>query len=331
MALPALPTVADLTRDPRLAIFLVLVFAAVFTAGQAASGLLRTAHVKLKVNRRLMVADRMGSVADRVVELRKERGLGENGELRIGWRWFGELVLKAGVVYRPRRWALICVGIAFGAAAPLYVVFHNPLIAAPAGLLLSLMLPVMWLKFMAGRRQTALGRQLPDALEIIVRSLEAGHPVPTAISLVGREMLDPIGSEFGMAADEMAYGATLEQVIGRLADRCRQPDVDLFAATIRLQEKAGGNLTGLLKMNASTVRERQKMRMKIKAASSEGRASAIILTSAPFGVLALLTFASPHFYGDVIHEKPIQIGLGVLGTWMFLGNMVMRRMIDMRI
>lgn len=336
MALPALPSpslmsLADVTRDPRLAVFLILVFAAVFTAAQAASGLLRTAHVKLKVNRRLKVADRVGSVADRVIELRKERGLGENGELRIGWKWFGELVLKAGVVYRPRRWALVCLGIAAGISTALYLFVHNPVLALVAGPLAALLLPVMWLKFKAGRRLTALGRQLPDALEIIVRSLEAGHPVPTAISLVGREMVDPIGSEFGMAADEMAYGATLEQVIGRLADRCRQPDVDLFAATIRLQEKAGGNLTGLLKMNATTVRERQKMRLKIKAASSEGRASAIILTSAPFGVLALLTFASPHFYGDVIHEKPIQIGLGVLGTWMFLGNMVMRRMIDMRI
>jgi len=79
------------------------------------------------------------------------------------------------------------------------------------------------------------------------------------------------------------------------------------------------------------VRDRHKMRMKIKAAASEGRASAIILTSAPFAVLALLSFMSPHFYGEVIDEKPVQIGLGILGVWMFIGNMVMRRMIDMRI
>ena len=116
-----------------------------------------------------------------------------------------------------------------------------------------------------------------------------------------------------------------------IADRCRHPDMDLFAATIRLQEKSGGNLTGLLKMNAKAVRERHKMRLKIKAASAEGSASALILTAAPFGVLAILTVASPHFYGDVIHAKPVQMGLAGLGVWMFLGNMVMRRMIDMRI
>ena len=202
---------------------------------------------------------------------------------------------------------------------------------AMAGVVAGGLLPILYLKFLAGRRLKKLGEQLPDALEIIVRSLEAGHPVPTAVALVGREMLDPVGSEFGLAADEMSYGATLQEAVGRIADRCQQADIDLFAATIRLQEKAGGNLTGLLKTLARTVRERQKMRLKIKAASSEGRASAIILTSAPFGVLALLTFASPHFYGDVIGERPIQIGLSVLGGWMFLGNLVMRRMIDMRI
>ena len=134
-----------------------------------------------------------------------------------------------------------------------------------------------------------------------------------------------------MTADEIAYGSALGQAVGRMAERCRHPDVDLFAATVRLQEKAGGNLTGLLKMNAHTIRERQKMRMKIKAASSEGRASAMILTSAPFGVVILLQLASPHFYGDVIGERPIQIGLTCLGGWMFLGNLVMRRMIDMKI
>jgi tight adherence protein B len=216
-------------------------------------------------------------------------------------------------------------------AAVAFALTRNPL-ALPAGLLIfGVGGPIFYLKFVAGKRASALGFQLPQALEIIVRSLEAGHPVPTAVALVGREMPDPIGSEFGMAADEIAYGATLEQAIERMAERCQHPDVDLFAATVRLQERSGGNLTGLLKLNANTVRERHKMRLKIKAASSEGRASALILTAAPFIALGFITLTSPHFYGDVIHERFVQIGLGILGFWMFVGNMVMRRMIDMRL
>jgi tight adherence protein B len=155
--------------------------------------------------------------------------------------------------------------------------------------------------------------------------------VPAAIALVGREMADPAGSEFGMAADEIAYGATLEQAIARMSERCQHPDVDLFAATVRLQERAGGNLTGLLKLNANTVRDRHKMRLKIKAASSEGRASAMILTAAPIVTIAFVCISSPHYYGDVIGDPVVKMGLGGFGTWMFIGNLVMRRMIDMRI
>ncbi len=319
-----------LNVDPRLA-FLVLVFAAVFSVGQAIHGLFSVGKTKLAVNRRLAVAERTGSLGALVVELRKQRGLSEGGERIISWQWLSDLIIRSGVPFQARRWALMIAGVGLGVGAALFAVSHSPPVAFAGGAATAVMVPILYLKFKAGGRAKKLGLQLPNALEVIVRSLEAGHPVPTAVALVGREMPDPIGSEFGMAGDEIAYGATLEQAVARIAERCHHADIDLFAATIRLQERAGGNLTGLLKMLARTVRERQKMRMKIKAASSEGRASAIILTAAPICVLVMLTFASPHFYGDVINQRPVQMGLAILGGWMFLGNMVMRKMIDMRI
>jgi len=311
-------------------VVMILIFAAVFTAVQAVSGLVTRASSKRKVNKRLMVAEKTTSLADLVIELRKQRGLDASGGRRMV-RWFSDIVVRSGVSYQPRKWAAICAGVALAVWLACYFLLKNPFVGIPLGLIIGTGGPLMFLKFTADRRSKKLGEQLPAALEIIVRSLEAGHPVPTAVALVGREMPDPVGSEFGMAGDEIAYGATLEQAVARIADRCRQPDVDLFAATIRLQERAGGNLTGLLKMNAKAVRERHKMRLKIQAASSEGRASAIILTSAPFCVLLILQVMSPQFYGDIIHERPVQIGLAIFGVWMFIGNMVMRRMIDMRI
>ena len=312
------------------AVFLELVFAAVFTAAQAGIGLVRVANVKRKVNKRLVLAEKIGGISDLVLELRKQRGLNANGEKK-GWVWLSDLIVRSGLVYEPRRWALLDLGAGAAAAVGAFVVTKSPVFAAVAPLPVMLFGPILVLKAVAGRRAKALGFQLPQALDIIVRSLEAGHPVPTAIALVGRELADPIGSEFGMAADEISYGATLQEAVDRVAERCQHPDVDLFAATVRLQERAGGNLTGLLKLNAHTVRERHKMRLKIKAASSEGRASAMILTSAPFLVAGMLALISPGFYGDVIHEPFIQVGLAGLGLWMFLGNLVMQRMIDMRI
>jgi len=312
-------------------VVLILVFAAVFTAGQAAFGLLTVATQKRKVNKRLKVAERVDGVSALVMELRKQRGLNANGEKGERLRWLSDLIVASGVRYEPKKWTgyVMIAAVVGGMAAA--VLTRNPLMFIAGAIATGLAAPIMYLKVMAGRRAKQLGFQLPQALEIIVRSLEAGHPVPTAINLVGREMADPIGSEFGMAADEIAYGATLEQAVERMAERCQHPDVDLFAATIRLQERSGGNLTGLLKLNAATVRERHKMRLKIKAASSEGRASAMILTSAPFVAMGMIMIMSPHFYGDVIHEPVVKYGLGALGAWMFIGNMVMRRMIDMRL
>jgi tight adherence protein B len=312
-------------------IFLILVFAAVFAAGQAVSGLVRTAAEKGRVNRRLKLAEKVDGVSALVMELRKQRGLNAAGEKAGRLRWLSDLIVASGLPYDRRRWTMMAAGAALAGGLILALLSKNLLLFLPGAALAGLGGPVLFLRFKAARRARALGEQLPQALEIIVRSLEAGHPVPTAIGLVGREMSDPIGTEFGMSADEIAYGATLEQAIGRMADRCQHGDVDLFAATVRLQERAGGNLTGLLKLNAATIRERHKMRMKIKAASSEGRASATILTAAPFIAVGLITALSPGFYGDVIGEPFVQTGLAALGVWMFIGNLIMRRMIDMRI
>jgi tight adherence protein B len=313
-------------------IVMIMVFAAVFAGVQGLVGVFSVATQKRQLNRRLKISEKVEGISALVVELRKQRGLtaaGGRSEGRL--KWLSNLIIASGLPYDGRKW-LLYVGAAAGiAAGGAYVITSNPL-AALAGLVLGgVVVPLGVLKFSANRRAAALGFQLPQALDIIVRSLEAGHPVPAAVALVGREMSDPIGSEFGMAADEIAYGATLEQAVERMSERCQHPDVDLFAATVRLQERTGGNLTGLLKLNANTVRDRHKMRLKIKAASSEGRASAMILTAAPFLALGLIMLISPDFYGDVIDEPMVKYGLAGMGFWVFLGNLIMRRMIDMRL
>lgn len=312
-------------------VFLVLIFAAVFMLGQTVWSLARAGRVKQVVNRRLVVADKGLTLGEMVIELRKQRGMDEAGERRLKLAWLSDLVMRSGVVYRPRQWIMMAAIFGLVAASGVFFISHKLLIAVPVGWAMAALGPLIFLKMKASKRAKMLGEQLPEALEVIVRSLEAGHPVPTAVALVGREMRDPIGSEFGMAGDEIAYGATLEQAVGHIADRCRHPDIDLFAATIRLQERSGGNLVGLLKMNAHTVRQRHKMRLKIQAASSEGRTSAWILTAVPFVVVGLLTVVSPHFYGDVIGDRGFQIGVGILCVWMLIGNVVIRKMIDMRI
>jgi len=312
-------------------IVMIMIGAAVFAGVQGMSGLFTVATQKQQVNRRLKVGEKIEGISALVIELRKQRGLTAAGARSDRLRWLSNLIVASGLPYDQKKWITYAVAAALILAIGAAVMLRSPIAAVAGALAGGVLLPLGFLKYMANKRNAALGFQLPQALDIIVRSLEAGHPVPAAVALVGREMSDPIGTEFGMAADEIAYGATLEQAVERMAERCQHADVDLFAATIRLQEKTGGNLTGLLKLNANTVRDRHKMRLKIKAASSEGRASAMILTAAPFIALGMIVMISPSFYGDVINEPLVKYGLAGLGFWVFLGNLIMRRMIDMRL
>src|SRR4051812_8386748 len=159
-------------------IVLILVFAAVFTAGQAAFGLLTVATQKRKVNKRLKVAERVDGVSALVMELRKQRGLDAAGERGKRLRWLSNLIVASGLPYDPRKWALVTLGAAVAGGVAAAIGLKNPLFFPVGALLVGVGGPIFYLKMMVSKRAKALGFQLPQALEIIVRSLEAGHPVP---------------------------------------------------------------------------------------------------------------------------------------------------------
>jgi tight adherence protein B len=309
----------------------VLIFGSGFLAVQAVFGLLRSARSNRVVNQRLRVEARVGSGVEALTIMRKSRALTQNGDFALALRWFNKLVTRSGLPFKAMEWTITGAALFAVGGIGAWFATHNLLMSLLASLFTSMVLPLYYLKRRAAKRSKQLSEQLTNALEIIVRSLSAGHPVPSAVTLVGREMPDPIGSEFGIVSYELSYGSSLSQAVGRLSERAGNPDIDLFAATLRLQERTGGNLADLLSGIADTVRERQKLRLKINAASSEGRASSMILTSAPFIVGIIMQVMSPDFYGDVIHERVIHIGLAGLLVWMVLGNLVMRKMINFKV
>jgi tight adherence protein B len=171
----------------------------------------------------------------------------------------------------------------------------------------------------------------PDAIDIIVRSLRAGHPVPVAISMVSRELRDPIGSEFGIVTDEITYGADLETAMRNLYFRVGTDDLPLFVTAVAIQSSTGGNLGEILENLSAVIRQRFKMRRKIKALSAEGRASALILSSLPFGMFAIINFLVPTFYASVWDQDLTKIGLLLAAGWMSIGNFIMYRMVNFRI
>jgi tight adherence protein B len=175
------------------------------------------------------------------------------------------------------------------------------------------------------------GAQFPDALDIIVRSLRAGHPVPVAVAMVGRELPDPMGTEFGIVSDEITYGSELEGALRSLYFRVGQEDLPLFVTAVAIQGSTGGNLSEILENLSAVIRQRFKMRRKIRALASEGRASAMILSSLPIAIFIMIQIVAPEFYRSVWQYDLTKIGLVAAAVWMGIGNLIMFRMVNFKI
>ena len=144
-------------------------------------------------------------------------------------------------------------------------------------------------------------------------------------------MPDPIGTEFGIAADEITYGADVETAMRNLYFRVGQEDLPLFVTAVAIQGSTGGNLSEILENLSSVIRQRFKMRRKIKALAAEGKFSALFLSCLPVAIFVLLNVVAPDFYASVIAYSITKIGLACAGAWMLGGNFLMYRMCNFRI
>jgi tight adherence protein B len=289
------------------------------------------ASYRSRINRRLMLSKDSISRDNVLVELRRERGLTAGGDYRLGLIALNRLVLQSGLTLGFARLIIIFSIIAVVVFAAL-MVFRGSLFEAALGALFSAtVLPYFVLRVLRSRRQRKFGAQFPDALDIIVRSLRAGHPVPIAISMVAREMADPIGTEFGIVSDEITYGADLETAMRNLYFRIGSDDLPLFVTAVAIQGSTGGNLGEILENLSAVIRLRFKMRRKIRALAAEGRASAMILSALPIGMFLVIQVVTPDFYASVWHEDITKIALAMAGSWMLIGNFIMFRMVNFRV
>jgi tight adherence protein B len=289
------------------------------------------ASYRKNINRRLKVMDEKADRESVLAQLRRERGLTSGGDYRLPLVRLNRLVLQSGVSIGLTR-LLMLVGAVVVAAFAAVISFDGDLTRA---LLVSLfagtVLPVLVLKLLRRRRQKKFGAQFPDAIDIIVRSLRAGHPVPVAITMVAKEIPDPVGTEFGIVTDELTYGADLETAMRNLYFRVGADDLPLFVTAVAIQGSTGGNLGEILENLSSVIRERFKMRRKIRALAAEGRASALILSALPILLFLAINLMVPNFYGSIWNEDLTKIVLALAGCWMGVGNFIMWRLVNFRI
>lgn len=192
-------------------------------------------------------------------------------------------------------------------------------------------IPLIVLSRMADRRRKRVQEQFPVALDVFVRGLRAGHPIASALDLLTREMTDPIGSEFGIVVDEVTYGADLRDALQNMANRWDLADMHMFVVSLSVQSETGGNLAEILENLSQVIRERASMLMKVRALSSEGRMTAVILTSLPVLAFVGLFLVNPAFYLDVADDPAFVIGFVGLLTLYAIGFFTIRRMIDLKV
>jgi tight adherence protein B len=293
--------------------------------------LFSAASYRNRVNRRLRLMQDQVDRESVLIQLRRERGLTSGGDFQLPVIYFNRLILQSGLRIGINKLAIFVAGGALLAFLAVWVLRGSLFDAFLYTVIGVIVVPFMGLRFLRARRQKKFGEQFPDAIDIIVRSLRAGHPIPVAISMVGRELPDPVGSEFGMVADEITYGADIESAMRSLYFRVGQDDLPLFVTAVAIQGSTGGNLSEILENLSGVIRQRFKMRRKIRALAAEGRFSALLLSALPIIMFFILKFVAPDFYGKVWHEEATFWGLAIAGAWMLAGNVFMYKLVNFRI
>ncbi|HET6467960.1 MAG TPA: type II secretion system F family protein [Geminicoccaceae bacterium] len=275
------------------------------------------------INRRLrMLAS--GSDPEQVLKLLR-RPMSEGTTALMGR--LRRLLNQGGLRCSPEAALALGAGTSLAAGLAANTVLPLPL-AMALGPGLGLGLPFLVLRARRNRRHVALMQQLPDALDLVVRSLRAGHPLNAALGAVAQEMADPIGSEVGIVVDEITYGMSLTQAVESMASRIGLEDLQYVAVAIKIQHGTGGNLADILSSLSRVIRARFAMRRRIQAISAEGRISASILSCCPPALAGVILLVSPSYFldvaGDPLFTRMIYFVTGLIGLNWF----VMRRMVN---
>ena len=229
------------------------------------------------------------------------------------------------------KYAMASLGLTLFLALALMLRGMPFLLALFLGLFVGVGLPHFVVGKMIKRRVAKFNSNFPDAIELMVRGLRSGLPITETLGIVASEIIGPVGVEFRMVADKMKIGRTMEAALQDTADRLGTPEFQFFVITLAIQRETGGNLAETLSNLADVLRKRAQMKLKIRAMSSESKASAYIVGSLPFIVFILVYMMNPDYMGKFFTDQRLIVaGLGGL-VWMSIGGFIMAKMVNFEI
>jgi tight adherence protein B len=199
------------------------------------------------------------------------------------------------------------------------------------GIFSGLVIPHMVTGWLIKRRINKFTARFPDAIELLVRGLRSGLPISETLGLVGKEVPDPVGAEFRSVADKIKIGRTMDAALQETADRLGTPEFQFFVISLQIQRETGGNLAETLSNLADVLRKRAQMKLKIRAMSSESKASAYIVGSLPFIVFGLIWFINGTYMQNFFIDPRLMVA-GMVGlVWMTIGGFIMAKMVNFEI
>jgi tight adherence protein B len=271
-----------------------------------------------KDTRRKQIQDSLNQLGEREKQRKKKLNLrtliaqsGIDLSIRMFWLW--SLVTGIVLAVAPFVFALpwyVCVG---------------------SGLVGFLGLPRWFIKFLRTRRQNVFLNDFADAIDVMVRGLKSGLPVTDAMKIIANESGPPVGPEFNEVVEGQRIGISVDQGIERMVERMPLAEVNFLAIVMAIQSKTGGNLSEALGNLSKVLRDRKKMKAKIRSMSQEAKSSAAIIGSLPFIIMAALSVLNPAYLNPLINTTIGNIMLGTCAVWMMTGILVMRKMINFEI
>ncbi len=205
------------------------------------------------------------------------------------------------------------------------------LLALILGVLAGVFLPHTWVGMMVKKRQKNFVNLFPDAIDLMVRGLRSGLPITESLGIVSREIPDPVSAEFRMITDKIRIGLTMDQALIEASNRVNTPEFQFFIITLSIQRETGGNLAETLSNLSDILRKRQQLKLKIKAMSSEAKASAWIIGLLPFIMFGVLSLLNGEYMGAFWTDLRLQMIAGGGILWMSIGIFIMSRMINFEV
>ncbi len=238
---------------------------------------------------------------------------------------------RAGVRWTVSQYVYGSIGIALAVTAIIFLRSGALALSVMLGMLAGAGIPHLAVNHLIKRRTDNFNAKFPDAIELLVRGLRSGLPVAETLGVVAHEVPGPVGEEFRAVVERIKIGRTMEEALQESADRLGTPEFQFFVITLAIQRETGGNLAETLSNLADVLRKRAQMKLKIRAMSSESKASAYIVGSLPFIVFGLIWWINPSYLGGFFADDRLIIaGMGGM-VWMSIGAFIMAKMVSFEI